>query len=129
MGRYTELQRKTRKSASQANFKKILGKSYVQALLIFNLGSVLSTLSTNQRLRIALGGFVSFTGFLVLVIVILAATGPEDMESIFQSGVMIGAVAFLGFLDVFCGFFLVFRETSLNKLFSSKKKKAENDIK
>ena len=51
------------------------------------------------------------------------------MENVFQNGVMIGAVAFLGFLDVFCGFFLVFREKSLKKLFASKKKKTDNDIK
>ena len=103
-------------------------KSYVPAQLIFKLVNALSTLSTNQRLRIALGGFVSFAGFLVLVIAILVATGSVEIQSVFQSGVMVGAVAFLGFLDVFCGFFLVFREKSLKELFASEKKKTDNNI-
>ena len=90
--------------------------------------NALSTLSTNQRLRIALGGFVSFAGFLVLVIVILVATGSLEIQNVFQSGVIVGAVAFLGFLDVFCGFFLVFREKSLKELFAPEKKKTDNNI-
>ncbi len=88
----------------------------------------LSTLSTNKRLKTALGGFVSFTGFIILVIVILTSTGAADMKNIFQSGVMIGAVAFLGFLDVFCGILLVFREKRLKDLFASQKKKTDKDI-
>jgi hypothetical protein len=92
------------------------------------LVNALSTLSTNQRLRIALGGFVSFAGFLVLVIVILVATGSLEIQNVFQSGVIVGAVAFLGFLDVFCGFFLVFREKSLKELFAPEKKKTDNNI-
>jgi hypothetical protein len=93
------------------------------------LVNVLSNLSNNQRLRTALGGFVSFTGFLVLVIAILAGTGTVDVESVFQSGVMVGAVAFLGLLDLLCGVLLVFREKSLKELFAPKKKKTDNDIK
>ncbi len=89
----------------------------------------LSGLSTNQRLKTALGGFVSFTGFVVLAIVILTATGTADMNSVFQSGVMVGAVAFLGFLDVLCGVLLVFREKRLKGLFASQKKKPHNDVK
>jgi hypothetical protein len=89
----------------------------------------LPALSTNKRLITALGGFVSFTGFLILVIVILTATGAADMKSVFQNGVMIGAVAFLGFLDVFCGVLLIFREKRLKNLFASQKKKTNNDVK
>ncbi len=89
----------------------------------------LSALSTNQRLKTALGGFVSFTGFIILVIVILTASGAADMKSVFQNGVMVGAVAFLGFLDVFCGVLLVFKEKRLQNLFASQKKKTDDDVK
>jgi formate hydrogenlyase subunit 3/multisubunit Na+/H+ antiporter MnhD subunit len=93
------------------------------------LVKTLSALSTNQRLKTALGGFVSFTGFIILVIVILTATGAADMKNVFQNGVMVGAVAFLGFIDVFCGVLLVFREKRLKNLFASQKKKTSDDIK
>jgi hypothetical protein len=90
----------------------------------------LSTLSTNKRLKTALGGFVSFTGFIILVIVILTSIGAADMKSVFQSGVMIGAVAFLGFLDIFCGVLLfVKEEKKLKELFAPQKKKTDKDVK
>ncbi len=89
----------------------------------------MSTLSTNQRLKIALGGFVSFTGFVILVIVILTVTGAADLKIVFQSGVMVGAVAVLGFLDVFCGGLLFFREKRLKDLFASQKNETDNDVK
>jgi hypothetical protein len=89
----------------------------------------LSGLSTNQRLKIALGGFVSFTGLVVLAAVILTATGAANMNTVFQSGVTIGAVALLGFLDVLCGVLLVFREKRIKGLFASQKKKPNNNVK
>jgi hypothetical protein len=61
--------------------------------------------------------------------VILAATGAADMKSVFQSGVLVGAVAVLGLLDVFCGILLVFREKKLKDLFASQKNKTDNEIK
>ena len=91
--------------------------------------NALSAMSTNKRLKTALGGFVSFTGFIILVIVILTATGAADMKSVFQNGVMIGATAVLGFLDIFCGILLVFREKKLKDLFASQKKKTDNNVK
>jgi hypothetical protein len=89
----------------------------------------LSALSTNKRLKTTLGGFVSFTGFIILVIVILTATGAADMKSVFQNGITVGAVGVLGFLDVFCGILLVFREKKLKNLFASQKKKTDNNVK
>ena len=88
----------------------------------------MSTLSTSQRLKIALGGFVSFTGFIILVAVILTATGAANMESVFQNELMVGAVAFLGFMDVFCGLLLFFREKRIGWLFTSHKKKTDDDV-
>jgi uncharacterized membrane protein len=89
----------------------------------------LSTLSTNQRLKTALGGFISFTGFIILAIVILTSTNAVDIKSIFQNEVMVGAVAFLGLLDVLCGVFLISREKTLKELFSSQKNKTNEDVK
>lgn len=87
----------------------------------------MSALSTRQRLKTALGGFVFFTGLTILVAVILTATGRADMESVFQNEVMVGAVAFLGFLDVFCGLLLVFAERRI-RLFTSQKKKPNDHV-
>jgi hypothetical protein len=88
----------------------------------------LSALSTNKRLRTALGGFVSFTGFIILLIVILSATGTTDIGVVFQNQTIINAIAFLGLLDVFCGILLYFSEKNFSNLFSSKKKKTDEDI-
>lgn len=88
----------------------------------------MSTLSTSQRLKIALGGFVSFTGFIILVAVILTATGAADMQSVFQNEVMVGGVAFMGFLDVLCGLLLVFREKRIKWLSTSQKKKPDDYV-
>ncbi len=88
----------------------------------------LSTLSTSDRLKIALGGFVSFTGFIVLLIVVLTSTGAVDMNSVFQNQVMVAAVAFLGVVDVLCGVLLVFREKRLKWLIAPKKKEANNNV-
>jgi hypothetical protein len=40
---------------------------------------------------------------------------------------MVGAVAFLGVLDILCGFLLVFEEKRI-RLFASKKKKSDGDV-
>ena len=95
---------------------------------ILNRSNALSALSTSKRLKIALGGVVSFTGFIILVIVILSAAGAADVQSILQNDVMVGAVAFLGFLDVLCGLLLVFREKRIKWLFTSHKKKPDDDV-
>jgi hypothetical protein len=87
----------------------------------------LSALSTSKRLKIALGGFVSFTGFILLVAVILTATKAANLRSVFQSEVMVGAVAFLGFLDILCGLLLVFEEKRI-RLFASQKKKPDDNV-
>jgi hypothetical protein len=42
---------------------------------------------------------------------------------------MVGAIAFLGLLDVLCGVFLVSREKTLKELFTSQKNKTNEDVK
>jgi len=92
------------------------------------LVKALSALSKSKRLQTALGGFAFFTGFIILVIMILTATGAADMKSVFQNGVMVGAVAFLGVLDVLCGVLLVFGE-KIRLLFAPQKKKPDDNVK
>jgi hypothetical protein len=79
-------------------------------------------------LKIALGGFVSFTGFIILVIVILSATGAADMQGVLPNDAMVNLVAFLGFLDVLCGLLLVFSEKRIKWLFTSQKKKPDDYV-
>ena len=88
----------------------------------------MSALSTSKRLKIALGGFVSFAGFIILIIVFLSATRAANVQAVFQSEVLIGTVALLGFLDLICGFLLVFTEKSKRLLFAPQKKKADNYV-
>ena len=61
-------------------------------------------------MKTALGGFISFIGFIILVSVFLTGTNATDIRSVFQDEITIGVVALIGFLDVFCGFLLIFRE-------------------
>jgi hypothetical protein len=88
----------------------------------------LSVLSTTKRLRIALGGFLSFTGFIILIMVIFTETGAADMQAVLQNGVMVGAVAILGLLDVLCGLMLFYREKRLKDLIASQKRKPRDDV-
>jgi len=82
--------------------------------MYLELVKTLPILSTSQRLKIALGGFISIIGLIILLSVILSITGTIDFKSVFQNEIMVGVVLFIGFLDVFCGFFLVFREKKIN---------------
>lgn len=95
---------------------------------IYDWANVVSAISTSKRLKTALGGFVSFTGFIILVTMILTATGAADIGSVFQNEVIVGIVAFIGFLDVFCGLLLVLREKRLDWLFAPHKKKPSDDV-
>lgn len=67
-----------------------------------------------QRLKIALGGFISFTGLIILVIVFLVASNAVDINYIIQNEVIIGAIALVGIIDVVCGLFLIFKEKIAN---------------
>jgi hypothetical protein len=71
---------------------------------------------------------LTFTGFIILVMVIFTATGAADMQAVLQNGVMVGAVAILGLLDVFCGLMLFFREKRLKDLLASQKHKPRDDV-
>ncbi len=82
--------------------------------------------SDTQRLKIALGGFVSFTGLLILVSAILNATGTANLGLVFQSGLAIAIASIVALLDVACGLLLVLEGKKIN-LFASHQKKPNNN--
>jgi hypothetical protein len=83
--------------------------------------------STVQRLKIAFGGFVSFTGFIVLACAILTATGAANLELVFGSGLGTAVVTTVAVLDVVCGLFLVLRNKEIVLSFTSHQEKTDNN--
>jgi hypothetical protein len=65
------------------------------------------TFSIAQRLKIALGGFLAFTGFVILLTAVLAIVGNVNVGQVFQGGIMFWAAALLSCLDIACGFYLL----------------------
>jgi hypothetical protein len=83
--------------------------------------------STAQRLKIALGGFVCFTGFLVLACAILTITGATNLDLVFGNGLGTAVVTTVAALDVVCGLLLVLRNKEIVLSFTSHQEKADNN--
>ncbi|MCK4474715.1 hypothetical protein KAU30_02635 [Candidatus Bathyarchaeota archaeon] len=60
-----------------------------------------------QRLKIALGGFTSFIGFIVLALTILVITKMIDAENVVQPSLLVGAMVIIGVLDILAGILLL----------------------
>jgi hypothetical protein len=60
-----------------------------------------------QRFKIALGGFMSFIGFIFLTLTILVITTRIDIENILQHGLLVDVIAVIGVLDVLAGILLL----------------------
>jgi uncharacterized membrane protein len=60
-----------------------------------------------QRLKIALGGFVSFVGFMILVIALLTTTRAANFESVVTNEFIVAVAVIVGILDIICGFLLI----------------------
>lgn len=60
-----------------------------------------------QRFKIALGGFVSLIGFLVLTFTFLVITKTMDVENILQPDLLINIMVIIGGLDVLAGIILL----------------------
>jgi len=60
-----------------------------------------------QRLKIALGGFISFIGFIVLVLTVFVMTRTIDAENALQSGLLINFMVVIGVLDIVAGILLL----------------------
>jgi hypothetical protein len=53
---------------------------------------------------------VAFAGLVILAIGVLIAIGAADFSSLLTNQFLLAAVAFMGFLDVFCGLLLAFND-------------------
>jgi uncharacterized membrane protein len=62
-----------------------------------------------QRLKIALGGFVSFVGFMILLFALLTTTKTVNLESVVKNELIVAVAVIVGILDIICGF-LLFRK-------------------
>jgi uncharacterized membrane protein len=62
-----------------------------------------------QRLKIALGGFVSFVGFMILLFALLTTTKTVNLESVMKNELIVAVAVIVGILDLICGF-LLFRK-------------------
>ena len=60
-----------------------------------------------QRFKIALGGFVSLVGFVVLTFTLLVTTKTITVENILQNDLLINVMAIIGGLDVLAGIILL----------------------
>ena len=60
-----------------------------------------------QRFRIALGGFVSLVGFVVLAFTFLVITKTITVENILQPDLLINVMVIIGGLDVLAGIMLL----------------------
>lgn len=59
-----------------------------------------------QRFKIALGGFISLMGFIILALIVLVITETIDAENILQSGLLVDFILVIGVLDVLAGILL-----------------------
>lgn len=60
-----------------------------------------------QRFKIALGGFISLMGFIILALIVLVITETIDAENILQSGLLVDFILVIGVLDVLAGILLL----------------------
>jgi hypothetical protein len=70
-------------------------------------GRAMPYFTRKQRLKIALGGFTSFIGFIILALTILVVTKTIDAENIFKPSLLIGVMVSIGVLDVLTGILLL----------------------
>jgi len=64
-------------------------------------------LTREQRFKIALGGFVSLIGFVVLTFTFLVITKTISVENILQRDLLINIMVIIGGLDVLAGIVLL----------------------
>lgn len=84
--------------------------------------------STRQRFMIALGGFVSFLGFIILVVVSFAMAGLIDLENILQAEFILMILLIVGILDILCGLVLLLKDRKKFFSFTADQKKPDDDV-
>jgi hypothetical protein len=67
----------------------------------------MSYFTRKQRFKIALGGFLSLIGFVVLIFTFLVITKTVNVENISQSDLLVNVMVVIGGLDVLAGIMLL----------------------
>ncbi len=69
----------------------------------------MSLFDLRKRLKIALGGFLSFIGLVILSLVFMVITGKLDIENALQSElhqILVSVILVIGSLDILAGILL-----------------------
>lgn len=84
--------------------------------------------SNAQRLRIALGGFISFSGLAIIACAILTLTGTADLTIVFQSNLSITIILTIGVIEIISGLLLFLRNKEISLSLASNQEKTNNHI-
>jgi hypothetical protein len=84
-------------------------KRYLGQTALLNDVEAMPYFPLTQRLKIAIGGFLFFTGVLLLILAFLTTTKTANLEAIIPNELIIAAAAVVGILDVVCGFLLFYK--------------------
>ena len=87
----------------------------------------MSVFSINQRLKIALGGFLTFTGFVILVIAIILATDAADLSYIFGGANGVIALSIVAILEIVGGTILFLGSKKITISFAGDEKKTDKN--
>jgi hypothetical protein len=89
--------------------------------------SKLPTYTFSQRLKIALGGFISFTGMMVFACAILTLTGAVNLAIVFQGTIFVFIAAVVAGLNLVCGLLLLLGNKEIVLSFASDQNKTNNN--
>jgi hypothetical protein len=89
--------------------------------------SKLPTYTFSQRIKIALGGFICFTGMIAIACAILTLAGAVNLAVVFQGGIFVFFVAVIAGLDLVCGLLLVLGNKEIILSFASNENKTSNN--
>ena len=63
--------------------------------------------TSKQRLKIALGGFLTLVGFSIITLTVLTITKTLDVESVLQPNLLLSLTTAMGVLDIIAGILLL----------------------
>ena len=63
--------------------------------------------TSKQRLKIALGGFLTLVGFSIIALTVLTMTKTLDIESVLQPNLLLSLTTAIGVLDIIAGILLL----------------------
>jgi len=63
--------------------------------------------TSKQRLKIALGGFLTLVGFSIITLIVLTMTKTLDVESVLQPSLLLSFMTAMGVLDIIAGILLL----------------------